>query len=106
MRTLLLMFAYSMDGRSVRHAVNPGFRWKPSVSLAMQASIKILLGAACLAAGTTHVIAQPAAGSGLALEDDACATCHGEPDLWEADQTRLFIPQESLAEDEIGRANV
>ena len=45
------------------------------------------------------VVAEPLAGSGLSLEDDACATCHGEPDLWEADQARLFIPQESLAED-------
>ncbi|MFH1266794.1 MAG: ammonia-forming cytochrome c nitrite reductase subunit c552, partial [Planctomycetota bacterium] len=79
----------------------------------MRTLLGILLAAACLAAGNVghdsivprhvgnvpHVVAQPLAGSGLPLEDDACAACHGEPDLWEADQMRLFIPREGLAED-------
>ncbi len=46
-----------------------------------------------------EVTAPPPSGSQLAEDDNSCATCHGEADLWEADTLRLHISKESLAED-------
>jgi cytochrome b subunit of formate dehydrogenase len=43
--------------------------------------------------------AQPPAGSRLAAQDNNCAICHGESDLWEGDKRRLFVPSTELAED-------
>jgi len=44
-------------------------------------------------------IAQPSAGSQLPLENNSCATCHGEKDLWGGANLRLFIPLDQLADD-------
>ena len=43
--------------------------------------------------------AQPLAGSQLPLDKNGCATCHGEKDLWEGDNLRLFIPLDQLTDD-------
>ncbi len=40
-----------------------------------------------------------AAGSQLPLDENTCATCHGEADLWEEDKLHLHIPHEGLADD-------
>lgn len=42
---------------------------------------------------------QPLPGSNLPLEQNMCAQCHNEPDLWQGDQARLFIPPDHLAGD-------
>ena len=39
------------------------------------------------------------AGSQLPLDQNSCATCHGEPDLWDDAHLRLFVPLEPLADD-------
>ncbi|MCR4410815.1 MAG: hypothetical protein NUV77_00145, partial [Thermoguttaceae bacterium] len=38
-------------------------------------------------------------GSQLAAEKNACLVCHGDPDLWDAQNQRLYIPKDKLAED-------
>jgi cytochrome b subunit of formate dehydrogenase len=43
--------------------------------------------------------AQPLAGSQLPVDKNSCAACHGEKDLWEGDNLRLFVPLEQLADD-------
>ena len=58
----------------------------------------LLLTAVAVAAGR-DVTAQPPKGSQLSPEENSCATCHGEPGIWEEDSRRLYISKESLAED-------
>lgn len=65
----------------------------------MRIVLRGLLLIVAAAAISGNVIAQPPLGSQLAPEDNACATCHGEVDLWEDDTLRLYISQESLADD-------
>jgi hypothetical protein len=54
--------------------------------------------AACaILSGST--LAQQPAGSRLDAQRNFCATCHGESDLWEGDNRRLFVPSPELADD-------
>ena len=53
---------------------------------------------ALMAAGAVAT-AQPPAGSQLPPEKNSCATCHGEKDLWDGDNLRLFVPLDQLADD-------
>lgn len=46
-----------------------------------------------------RAIAQPPTGSHLPLDQNGCATCHGEKALWDGDNLRLFVPLEQLADD-------
>lgn len=41
----------------------------------------------------------PLAGSQLPPEQNSCATCHGEKDLWDGDNLRLFVHLGQLADD-------
>jgi len=50
--------------------------------------------------------AQQPAGSRLPLDENRCATCHGEKDLWDRDQLRLFVPLEQITEDVHGKHGV
>ena len=59
----------------------------------------IVLLAALTAAFAANVQAQPPGGSNMPPDDNLCATCHGEADLWEGEKLRLFIAKESLADD-------
>lgn len=43
--------------------------------------------------------AQPLAGSHLPLEQNSCATCHGEQALWDGANSRLFVSLEPLVDD-------
>lgn len=43
--------------------------------------------------------AQQPAGSHLPLEENRCATCHGEKDLWDGENLRLFVSTEQLVDD-------
>ena len=43
--------------------------------------------------------AQPLAGSRLPHDQNRCAICHGEQDLWGGDNLRLYVPLEQLADD-------
>lgn len=45
------------------------------------------------------LFAQPPAGSQLSPDANNCLTCHSEAALWEGDTLRLYISQESLAND-------
>lgn len=59
----------------------------------------LLLTVFALGAGG-HLAAQPPPeGSQLPADENACAMCHGEPDMWETDVLRLFISPDALAED-------
>ncbi len=53
----------------------------------------------CLVLPGRPVASQPLPGSQLPLEENMCAQCHGEPDLWQGDQARLYIPADHLAGD-------
>jgi cytochrome b subunit of formate dehydrogenase len=44
-------------------------------------------------------VAPPPAGSHVAADKNNCILCHGEADLWEGPQRRLFISREQLGED-------
>jgi cytochrome b subunit of formate dehydrogenase len=57
-----------------------------------------VLGALVVAAGGRAAAQQPA-GSQLPKERNSCATCHGEADLWQQENRRLYVPSEQLAED-------
>ncbi len=46
-----------------------------------------------------NVVGQPLRGSHLSPDQNSCAMCHGEADLWEGETQRLFISPESLADD-------
>jgi cytochrome b subunit of formate dehydrogenase len=46
------------------------------------------------------------AGSRLSAQDNNCAICHGESDLWEGDKRRLFVPSQELMEDVHWKAGV
>ncbi len=59
----------------------------------------LILTFAAVAAATLDGAAQPPGGSQLKPDDNNCAKCHGEEDLWEKDRLRLFINPESLAKD-------
>ncbi len=41
----------------------------------------------------------PLKGSQVRPEQNQCLTCHGDPDLWDAANRRLYVPKEQLAED-------
>ncbi|MFH1923370.1 MAG: hypothetical protein ABIP48_26195, partial [Planctomycetota bacterium] len=45
------------------------------------------------------LVAQPPEGSKIPPDENACVMCHGEPDLWEGDTLRLYMPAEKLADD-------
>jgi cytochrome b subunit of formate dehydrogenase/nitrate/TMAO reductase-like tetraheme cytochrome c subunit len=64
--------------------------------------MKALLNITLLTALTTvgaNASGQPPAGLPLPPEENSCATCHGEKDLWDGDNLRLFVPLEQLADD-------
>ncbi|MBC8870836.1 MAG: cytochrome c3 family protein [Planctomycetes bacterium] len=65
----------------------------------------LLLTAATLAFGR-DIPAQPSIGSQLDPEENLCATCHGESDLWEKDTRRLYVSLEAMAEDVHFRSGV
>ena len=46
-----------------------------------------------------NLVAESPVGSHLTPDENACAQCHGERDLWEADQLRLYVSTEALADD-------
>ncbi len=58
----------------------------------------LLLGLLTVGAGG-NLAAQPPEGSQLSPDENSCATCHGEADLWEGETARLYVPKEQLAED-------
>ena len=58
-----------------------------------------LLMCAVAAVFCTGASAQPPSGSQLTPDENLCATCHGEKDLWDEDKLHLWIPLQSLAED-------
>jgi len=60
---------------------------------------RILLTPLIIAAALQGLAAQPPAGSQLPPDENKCATCHGDKDLWEGDTLRLYISAESLAHD-------
>jgi len=60
---------------------------------------QILLTTLIIAAALQGVAAQPPAGSRLPPDENKCATCHGNKDLWEGDTLRLYVSAESLAHD-------
>lgn len=41
----------------------------------------------------------PAKGSQVPADQNQCLTCHGDSDLWDAANRRLYIPKDQLAED-------
>ena len=59
-------------------------------------TIALLIAWTAIGGDTT---AQQPAGSMLPIDRNTCATCHGEADLWEGDNQRLFVSSEQLAED-------
>jgi cytochrome b subunit of formate dehydrogenase len=63
--------------------------------------MKALFPIALLAAMTVgeDTAAQPSAGSRLPPDKNSCATCHGEQDLWDEANLRLFVPTQPLADD-------
>jgi cytochrome b subunit of formate dehydrogenase len=64
--------------------------------------MRILLNIALVIAGaivTGRAVAQQPVGSRLAAQDNNCATCHGETDIWEGQRRRLFVPSQDLADD-------
>ena len=64
----------------------------------MKALLRVALLTALMTVGG-DATAQPSAGSQLPLDKNSCATCHGEKDLWDGDNLRLFVPLEQLADD-------
>ena len=60
--------------------------------------LKIVILAGTIAAAS-NLPAQPPQGSHLDPDENLCATCHGEADLWDEDKRRLYISSESLARD-------
>jgi hypothetical protein len=64
----------------------------------MKAQLAISLLTALVTAGG-NASSQPLAGSRLPPEKNGCATCHGEKDLWDGDNLRLFVSLEQLADD-------
>ena len=50
-------------------------------------------------ASVANLNAQPPEGSQLSVDENSCATCHGEADLWEGETLRLYVPHDSLAND-------
>jgi cytochrome b subunit of formate dehydrogenase len=64
----------------------------------MKAPLCIALLTALMAAGE-DTAGQPLAGSQLPPEKNSCATCHGEKDLWDGANLRLFVPLEQLTGD-------
>lgn len=64
--------------------------------VALGRSLLLILLSAALAG---RLAAQPPAGSQLTLDENACAQCHGEQELWEADQQRLYVSTEAVADD-------
>ena len=71
--------------------------------------MRVLLIVALLAPGVAvagRATAQQPAGSQLPLDENRCATCHGEKDLWEGDNLRLFVPLEQITEDVHGKNGV
>lgn len=59
---------------------------------------RLLATLAVMAAGG-NLAAQPPEGSKIPPDENACVMCHGEPDLWEEDTLRLYMPAEKLAND-------
>ncbi len=59
--------------------------------------IVLLILAAMVPAGA--LAGEPLAGSKLPLDENSCAACHGEADLWEEDKLHLHVPHEGLEED-------
>jgi cytochrome b subunit of formate dehydrogenase len=58
----------------------------------------------CLLAITSVTVsgiaaADPPAGSQRPIEQVTCAICHGESELWEGENRRLFVPLDQLSED-------
>ncbi|NOX57112.1 MAG: hypothetical protein GXP27_22305, partial [Planctomycetes bacterium] len=51
------------------------------------------------AVGVSDAATPPRAGSRLDWEENRCALCHSEEDLWEDDNARLFVPKDQLARD-------
>lgn len=71
--------------------------------------MRVLLIVTLLAPGVAiagRAAAQQPAGSQLPLGENRCATCHGEKDLWEGDNLRLFVPLEQITEDVHGKNGV
>lgn len=68
-------------------------------STLMQRLLSGLLLVSSLVTVCRDVAAQPPKGSQLSPDENACAMCHGEVDLWSDDKLHLFISTESLAED-------
>ncbi len=64
----------------------------------MKALLSVALWTALMTAGAA-AHAQPSAGSQLPPEKNSCATCHGEKDLWDGDNLRLFVPLDQLTDD-------
>lgn len=46
-----------------------------------------------------EAVAQQPGGSQLSQDENTCATCHGESDLWGGENLRFFVPLAELAED-------
>lgn len=64
----------------------------------MRALLNVTLLTALIIVGG-RATAQQSAGSRLPPDKNSCATCHGEKDLWDGDNLRLFVSAEQLAED-------
>ena len=66
----------------------------------MRRTLRIVFLIVGTVAASSQLAAQPpAVGSQLPPDENLCATCHGEKELWDEDKLRLLIPAESLAED-------
>ncbi len=59
----------------------------------------LLLTLLLVVASFENLNAQPPEGSQLPPDENTCATCHGEADLWEGETLRLYVPEDSLADD-------
>lgn len=64
----------------------------------MKALRNVALLAALISVGE-HAAAQQPTGSQLPQDENSCATCHGESELWGGENLRLFVPLGELAED-------
>ncbi len=60
---------------------------------------RTLLLIALFSALACQVVALPPTGSQLATDENTCAQCHGEQELWEADQQRFYVSLEGLVDD-------
>ncbi|MHC4404220.1 MAG: hypothetical protein ACYTG0_31585 [Planctomycetota bacterium] len=65
----------------------------------MRTLVKGLLLVAAVAGAEADLAAQPPEGSRLPDDENACAMCHGEADLWDEDSLRLYMPAERFADD-------